>query len=92
VEETYWRRFVSLFKDSPENLNAREEFKGIMKKRLGDKPKLLQDILPDFSSHCRRLTPAPGYLEALSKDNVSFTRTPIKRPTKTGIETEDRVH
>ncbi|KUJ09108.1 FAD/NAD(P)-binding domain-containing protein [Mollisia scopiformis] len=92
VEETYWRRFAALFKDSDENKNAREEFKAIMKKRLEEKPELLDDILPEFSPHCRRLTPGPGYLEALSKDNVSFIRTPIKRFTKTGIETEDGIH
>ena len=27
-------------------------------------------VLPDFSVACRRYTPAPGYLEALTRDNV----------------------
>ncbi|CZR53736.1 related to monooxigenase [Phialocephala subalpina] len=92
VEETYWRRFASLFKGSKENATAREEFKAIMAKRLAEKPELLDAIVPDFSPHCRRLTPGPGYLEALSKGNVGFIRTPITRFTKTGIETEDGVH
>lgn len=63
-----------------------------MSVRLVDKPELLADIIPEFSPHCRRLTPGPGYLEALTKDNVSFIRNPIKRITETGIETEDGVH
>lgn len=92
VEDAYWRRFAGLFKGSKENNNSRDEFKAIMKKRLEGKPELLEEILPDFSPNCRRLTPGPGYLEALSKDNVSFIRTPIERFTKTGIETEDGVH
>lgn len=92
VEETYWRRFASMFKGSKENETAREESKAIMAKRVAEKPELLDDIVPDFSPHCRRLTPGPGYLEALSKDNVRLIRTPIKKFTKTGIETEDGVH
>ncbi|KAE8449778.1 hypothetical protein EG329_007553 [Mollisiaceae sp. DMI_Dod_QoI] len=92
IEATYWRRFAALFKDSKENRTAREEFKTIMGKRLSEKPELLDEIVPDFSPHCRRLTPGPGYLEALGKKNVSFIRTPIKRFTKTGIETVDGVH
>ena len=28
-------------------------------------------VLPDFPVACRRLTPGPGYLEALCEDNVS---------------------
>lgn len=29
-------------------------------------------VLPDFSVGCRRLTPGPGYLEALCEDNVGI--------------------
>ena len=28
-------------------------------------------VIPDFGVACRRLTPGPGYLEALCEDNVS---------------------
>jgi cation diffusion facilitator CzcD-associated flavoprotein CzcO len=92
IEESYWRRFAGLFKNSKANLTAKEEFKAVMKKRLGDKPELLDAIVPDFPPHCRRLTPGPGYLEALTKDNVIFIQTAIKRFTKDGIETVDGVH
>jgi cation diffusion facilitator CzcD-associated flavoprotein CzcO len=63
-----------------------------MAKRLEAKPELLEQIVPDFSPHCRRLTPGPGYLEALTKDNVSFVRTPIERITEDGIVTTDGIH
>lgn len=92
LENTYWKRFAALFRNSEENLTAREEFKILMAKRLTDKPELLDALVPDFSPHCRRLTPGPGYLEALSKENLSFIQTPIKRFTKDGIETVDGVH
>lgn len=29
-------------------------------------------VIPDFGVACRRLTPGPGYLEALCEDNVSY--------------------
>ena len=29
-------------------------------------------VIPDFGVTCRRLTPGPGYLEAIQADNVGF--------------------
>ncbi|KIM93646.1 hypothetical protein OIDMADRAFT_61290 [Oidiodendron maius Zn] len=52
---------------------------------LVKKPEILKGLLPDFSLNCRRLTPAPGYIEALTKDHVDCIRTPITRFTETGI-------
>lgn len=46
-------------------------------------------LADDFSTSISRLTPGPGYLEALVEDNVDFISTGIKRITETGIETED---
>ncbi|KND89154.1 putative sterigmatocystin biosynthesis monooxygenase stcW [Tolypocladium ophioglossoides CBS 100239] len=92
VEDKYWRRFGSFFRGSEENAGLRERFTDIMRNRLAKKPELLHDIVPDFSPNCRRLTPGPGYLEAITEDNVDYIRTPIKRFTETGIETQDGVH
>lgn len=36
-----------------------------------------------------KLTPGPGYLEALVQDNVQFIANDIRRITPTGIETVD---
>ncbi|KAL1957480.1 hypothetical protein VTO42DRAFT_5943 [Malbranchea cinnamomea] len=60
LDDAYWRRFAALFKDSKENAKAREEFKIVMARRLEGKPELLDSILPDFATHCRRLTPETG--------------------------------
>ncbi|KAJ9134876.1 FAD/NAD(P)-binding domain-containing protein [Coniochaeta hoffmannii] len=92
MENKYWRRFATFFKDHPDNQALRERFTEIMRKRLAKKPELLNDIVPDFSPNCRRLTPGPGYLEAITEDNVDYIRTPIKRFTETGIETVDGKH
>ncbi|KAF7562605.1 hypothetical protein G7046_g1513 [Stylonectria norvegica] len=91
LEDKYWRRFSAFFRNSEENAELREKFIDIMKERLVKKPELLNDIVPDFSPNCRRLTPGPGYLEAIAEDNVDFIRQKIKRFTETGIETEDGV-
>lgn len=50
-----------------------------MQERLQKKPHILKSLLPSFSVGCRRLTPGPGYLEALEEDNVDFVDTPIVR-------------
>jgi cation diffusion facilitator CzcD-associated flavoprotein CzcO len=89
LEEKYWRRFGSTFRGSKENEDLRENFIQVMAKRLEKKPELLDSMVPDFSPHCRRLTPGPGYLEALCADNVEFIWDPIKRFTAHGIETKD---
>jgi len=60
-----------------------------MAKRLEKKPELLDQMIPDFSPNCRRLTPGPGYLEALTQDNVDFISTPISHFTKNSIVTTD---
>jgi cation diffusion facilitator CzcD-associated flavoprotein CzcO len=91
VEATYFKRFGVVFKGSSENKSAREKFAGLMLERIKDKPELADQIIPDFSPNCRRPTPGPGYLEALTKDNVDFIQTPIERFTKKGIKTVDSV-
>lgn len=46
----------------------------------------------DVHIRSHSLTPGPGYLEALTSDNVDFVSTGIKRITETGIETVDGKH
>ncbi|KAI1388808.1 FAD/NAD(P)-binding domain-containing protein [Hypoxylon trugodes] len=92
LESKYWRGFSSWLKGSELNEKSRQEFIEISKKRLAKKPELLESIIPDFSPHCRRLTPGPGYFEAITEDNVEYIQTHIKRFTETGIETVDGKH
>ncbi|OTB03435.1 hypothetical protein M426DRAFT_23798 [Hypoxylon sp. CI-4A] len=91
-EEKYWRGVGAILPNSKENEDIRNTSLKILKERLLKKPELLDKLVPDFSPHCRRLTPGPGYLEALDADNVDYIQTPIKRFTQTGIETADGVH
>ncbi|KAG6017872.1 hypothetical protein E4U54_001787 [Claviceps lovelessii] len=92
LEDKYWRRFDAFFRGSSDNSELRASFTKVMAQRLASKPELLEHLLPDFSPNCRRLTPGPGYLEAISQDNVDYIRSKIRRFTETGIETEDGTH
>lgn len=57
--------------------------------KLASKPEIAKSLIPTFAVGCRRLTPGPGYLEALVQPNVGFVSTGIKKITETGIETVD---
>ncbi|KAF6232532.1 hypothetical protein HO173_009200 [Letharia columbiana] len=72
--------------------DAREYFTQSMRDRLGKKPEVADHILPDFPPLCKRLTPGPGYLEALTADNVSVIPTSISHVTSTGIAAYDGTH
>lgn len=88
LEDKYWRKFSTFLKGDA-NDNLRQFFTETMRSRLSKKPELLEELTPDFGPNCRRLTPGPGYLEAIQQDNVDFIRQSIRRFTKTGIETTD---
>ena len=68
---------------------VRQDFTDLMKARLSKKPEILESLLPGFSVGCRRLTPGPGYLEALVEDNVDFINTPIRKCLPSGMELAD---
>ncbi|KAJ3480196.1 hypothetical protein NLI96_g8512 [Meripilus lineatus] len=80
---------LATLKDTPMQKGARTAFKENMIKRLEKKPWIADHLIPDFGVACRRLTPGPGYLEALCEDNVDFVNVGIKRVMEGGIETVD---
>lgn len=55
---------------------------------LGGDERLCQQLIPTFPIGTRRLTPAPGYLEALRQDNVEVVSGSIRRFVPDGIEME----
>jgi cation diffusion facilitator CzcD-associated flavoprotein CzcO len=60
-----------------------------MKAKLAKKPEIYASLRPDFSPFCRRLTPGPGYLEALVEDNVDFIGCGIETIVENGIKAND---
>lgn len=92
LEANYYRGFNSWVKGGQTLEASRQQYIKHMSEGLSKKPELIDAFIPDFSPSCRRLTPGPGYLEAVTSPNVDYIQTRIKRFTATGIETEDRVH
>lgn len=79
----------STVKGSEMSEGARKAFTQLMRSRLAKKPELANLLLPEFAVGCRRLTPGPGYLEALTEDNVDFIATPISKVTSSGLQLEN---
>ncbi|KAL1970195.1 hypothetical protein VTN77DRAFT_5355 [Rasamsonia byssochlamydoides] len=79
-------------KGTPEQLAGPDFFAQNMKRRLARKPELLDQLLPSFPPGCRRLTPGPGYLEALTDDKVEVISTEIAEIDADGIRTADGKH
>ncbi|OTB07611.1 hypothetical protein M426DRAFT_317915 [Hypoxylon sp. CI-4A] len=55
---------------------------------LGGDEKLCKALIPQFPLGCRRITPAPGYLEALRAPNTEVVTDPIARIVPEGIQLE----
>ena len=86
LEDGFWRTYEGQLSGSDASKALPEKLMGLMKKRLegSDDPEMFERLVPDFPPHCRRLTPAPGYLESLTKDNVTLIQTSIGRFTEEG--------
>ncbi|KAF3932520.1 hypothetical protein ABW20_dc0100981 [Dactylellina cionopaga] len=68
---------------------ATEIFTENMRTKLASKPEVFNSLLPPFPPACRRLTPGPGYLEAIAQENVNFISEEISYITPEGIVTTD---
>ncbi|KAK5000691.1 hypothetical protein LTR66_000482 [Elasticomyces elasticus] len=89
VDSTMNRFFDLQYKDADLQKGSVQSTREIMKQRLAKKPHLVQNLVPNFSLGCRRITPGHGYLEALSADNVEVCTDEILNIVKDGIETMD---
>jgi len=81
-----------VYRDSPLQKAVSIAFKQEMRTKLSRKPELIDKLIPEFSVGCRRLTPGPGYLEALCEDNVTLETSPIQSVTSTGAVLSDGRH
>jgi hypothetical protein len=84
--------FALTHRGTKEHEGAWSAFNQDMRNRLEKKPEIAQHLIPEFPPLCKRLTPGPGYLEALVADNVSVIATNIERIDETGITTTDGKH
>lgn len=84
--------FAVTHRGSKEQEGAWKAFRENMQARLGKKKEIADRLIPDFPPLCKRLTPGPGYLEALVADNVEVIQTSIDHVDATGITTTDGNH
>ncbi|KAM0555771.1 hypothetical protein ACHAPJ_006166 [Fusarium lateritium] len=78
--------------ETPEQAAARENFTADMESRLQNKPDIIKHLVPTFPPLCKRLTPGPGYLEALTSLKINVIPTAISHIDETGIMTYDGVY
>ena len=81
--------FPAVFADSPLQAAMRTAIEAQMKQRL-NMPQLEDKLIPRYGIAARRLTPGPGYLEALGSDNVEIVFGACERVTENGIMADGR--
>lgn len=85
-------RFGVLFSGSKQQADMRLKTEESMMQRLKSKPEIYNHILPEYSPYCKRLSPGPGYLEALGSPKVNTITAAITGIDESGIITSDGKH
>lgn len=70
---------------------AIKAFRAMMKKSLTKKLETIEFLTSSCAVGCRRLTPGPGYLQALVDDNVEFISMKIRSIPPKGVELDALV-
>ncbi|GJC80053.1 FAD-binding monooxygenase moxY [Colletotrichum liriopes] len=80
---------ISLISGSPQQAWALGKTKEFMTAMLRGNEELCKQLIPDFPLGCKRLTPAPGYLESFHDPRVSLHTGAIKSFVPQGIVLEN---
>ncbi|KAK0392925.1 hypothetical protein NLU13_2419 [Sarocladium strictum] len=86
LEDESARIYPITLRGTEEQVGATAFFEQKLREKLQGRDDIFTAMLPKFAAGCRRLTPGPGYLEALTQDNVEFVSTPIDEVTPEGIK------
>ncbi len=70
----------------------RQFLTGYVHEQVGDRPDLVENLVPDYAPMVRRPVVDNGWYKALTRDNVELVTEGIVRLTPTGIETADGQH
>lgn len=71
------------------NEKMRVEMMEYIKANIGDRPDLMEKVVPDYPPHGKRLLLDNGWYQALKRDNVRLIATPIEKITADGVLTAD---
>ncbi|KAJ5951521.1 uncharacterized protein N7479_009934 [Penicillium vulpinum] len=85
--------FDVFIRDSEMSHFGRKMMKEEIEKRLGPGHEDLKvQMIPEWAPGCRRITPGPGYLEALVQPNVTIAQNTIQRIVPDGLIDGDGKH
>ncbi|KAI0540080.1 flavin-binding monooxygenase [Xylaria digitata] len=73
-------------RDSDMQRGGMKLFREAMQQRLALKSEIAEFLIPSFGIGCRRATPGPGYLEALTASNVDFITDEIAAVSSNGVK------
>lgn len=79
IEEDLGSTHEISFRGHPLQEIFSKKFSEMMRTKTMTKPHIAEALIPDFPVGCRRITPGPGYLEALCQDNVGCRSIPAGR-------------
>lgn len=68
---------------------VREVLVGYIKAQVGDRPDLVEKLIPQYAPIARRPVVDNNWYKALIRPDVELVTTPIRRITKAGVETVD---
>lgn len=89
LDATFHRGLAAMYKDSEASAKLRAELTALMSERVDHDRELLARLIPEYAPICKRLTPAPGYLEALRNPQVDYVTEAISEVQEHSIITRD---
>ena len=90
IPDPEWEKQGGTITQKSEEL--REFMIGYIKEQIGDRPDLLEKLVPDYAPMVRRPVVDNRWYQTLTRDNVELVTSGIERITKDGIETADGKH
>ncbi|KAJ1331135.1 hydroxyversicolorone monooxygenase [Microdochium nivale] len=86
IEKDASGNFPIVLNGSPVQHFATQKVTEFMTASLRGDDQLCKALIPSFPLGCRRMTPAPGYLQSLQQPNVELYTDSIARVVESGIE------
>jgi 4-hydroxyacetophenone monooxygenase len=80
-----WPNMERSVNEASDKLRAR--LTEYVESQVGDRPDLLDKLIPNFPPYAKRLLVDNGWYQALRRDNVRLVTAPIQRITETGVST-----
>lgn len=71
------------------NDKLREDLTAYIHAQVGDRPDLIEKLIPDYAPFSRRPVVDNGWYKSLTRDNVELVTDPITRLNPKGVETAD---